>query len=843
MSAALTATEVPLGPPPASTSAVACAHCGLPVPAGQLRSAEPEQYCCAGCRSVRALICSAGLEQYYALSALDRAEPSDARFPAETTDASYAEFSTPQFLRQHVEALSPDSMRVELYLERVHCAACLWLVEKLPQLMSGVRSARLDLHRRVLELVWEPARVDLCAVARQLDRLGYPPRPYTDLRVRAARRGEQRRLLVRMGVAGAIAGNVMLIAFALYSGAFQGMASEFRRLFEVTSLVLSLPALTYCAAEFYRGAWASLKTRTPHMDLPVTIGILVGAGHGLVSVVRGQGEIYFDTVTALVFLLLVGRYLELVQQNRAREATERAQMLTPGRARRVSASGVIEEVFIEEVQVGDAVQVRIGDTVPVDGVVTLGESDVDNRLLTGESRPVTVFPETTVYAGATNLTAVLHVRSTCSGAQTRVARLMRDVERSRRRRAPVVRLADRVAGRFTLGVLVLAAVTLALWWPHDPGLAIEHVIALLIVACPCALGLATPLAVSAALGRAAEERLLIKSGDVLEVIRKPALIVFDKTGTLTTGHLRMCRWEGDRSLQPLVRALEMNSIHPVARAFCGALPAEPTLPVEHLAEEPGGGIRGRLGRFTLQVGAPSWVERSGVAIPRWAEAAIHEEARAGHSPVAIARAGKLAALAFFEDPLTSGAAHSLSELKALGYRLALLSGDYPGVTQRVARALAEASGEERLFDEVIGGATPEAKLEYVRSHKRGEAVIVVGDGVNDAAALAEATVGVAVKGGAEASLLAADAYLGEGGVRQLVRLIHGARRTFRAIQRSMMLSSTYNLVGIGLAMAGWVSPLLAAVLMPLSSLTVVTNAYRSRSFGRQLEREQSGRER
>lgn len=820
------ALEAPREPERPASVPVACAHCGLPVPPGLVRARDVEQFCCAGCESVRALICSAGLEQYYALR-----ETSDTARPVETTDTSYAEFSTPQFLRQYCETLGAEAMRVDLYLERVHCAACLWLVEKLPRLLPGVRSARLDLERHVLDVVWEPAQVDLCSIARQLDRLGYPPRPYTDLKVRAARRDEQRRLLVRVGVAGAVSGNVMLIAFALYSGAFQGMAPEFRRLFEVASLLLSLPALSYCAAEFYRGALASIKARTAHMDLPVSLGILVGALYGLASVVRGSGEIYFDTVTMLVFLLLVGRYLELVQQNRAREATERAQLLTPGRARRVNASGSVEEVFIEDVQAGDTVQVRIGDTLPVDGVVTLGESDVDNRLLTGESRAVTVSVGTTVYAGATNLTAVLHVESTCSGVQTRVARLLRDVERSRRRRAPVLRLADRVAGRFTVFVLVLAVVTFALWWPHDPGRAVEHVIALLIVACPCALGLATPLAVSAALARAAEQRLLIKGGDVLEVVRQPALIVFDKTGTLTTGSLRMCRWEGDASLQPLVRAIEAHSIHPVARAFCGVLPEASTAPVMQLVEEPGGGIRGQIGGRALQIGAPSWLLRSGVVLPRWAETAIVEEARSGHSPVAIAVNDRLEALAFFEDPLSEGAEQSLSELLELGYRLALLSGDDRAVTERVARALSKLSGKQ-LFDDVIGGATPEAKLAYVRARKQEGQVIVVGDGVNDAAALAEANVGVAVKGGAEASLLAADAYLGEAGVRQVVLLIQGARRTFRTIQRSMALSSLYNLVGIGLAMAGLVSPLLAAVLMPLSSLTVVTNAYRSRGFGR-----------
>jgi P-type Cu2+ transporter len=638
--------------------------------------------------------------------------------------------------------------------------------------------------------------------------------------------------LVRLGVAGAIAGNVMLLSFALYSGAFQGMAPEFRRLFEVASMIISVPSLSYCAMEFYRGALSSIRTRTPHMDLPVSLGILAGALWGGASVIRGQGEVWFDTVTALVFLLLVGRFVELRQQNRARQAVERAQMLTPARAHVIDEEGNVRDVLVEEVQPGDKVLVKSGETIPVDGVVAMGRSELDNRVLTGESRPVAVSPGVDVFAGATNLTGVLRVQSTSRGTETRVARLMREVERARLRRPKVVRLADRVAGIFVVVVLLLALVTLALWWPYDSEAALQHTIALLVVACPCALGMATPLTVSAALARAAEQLVLVKGGDVLEVVRKPCLIVFDKTGTLTTGSLRLRSWKGERHVKALVRALEETSSHPIAQAFCRALPAPRGVTVDEVREEPGGGIQGRVTGRSIAVGAPAWLVRLGTMEPDWVRAEVRRQSELGYTPVAIAADGLVVAVACFDDPVTSDAAQSLSRLKRLGYQCAVLSGDHQAVTRSVAQALARAVGEPRLFSDVVGGATPEDKLAYVTARKVDGPVVVVGDGVNDAAALAAASVGVAAKGGAEASLLAADVYLGKAGLAQLVLLIEGARCTFATVQRGIAMSLGYNVVMVGLAMAGWVGPLLAAILMPLSSLSVVTNAYRSKTFER-----------
>lgn len=505
-------------------------------------------------------------------------------------------------------------------------------------------------------------------------------------------------------------------------------------------------------------------------------------------------------------------------------------MLVPTRARVLTPAGEQKEVFVEEITVGELVVVRSGETMPVDGVVVSGTSELDNQVLSGESRPVTVRTGDQVFAGATNLTGALRVQSTNAGAETRVARLLREVERARRRRAPVVRLADRVAGQFIIAVLVLAFITLMLWWSSGADIAVEHTMALLIVACPCALALATPLAVSAALARAAEQRILVKGGDVLESVLRPCLIVFDKTGTLTTGRLGLYAWEGECAVQGTVRALEANSSHPVARAFCQALPATSTEPIEALREEPGGGLEAKVGGTAVAVGAPSWLKRLKLTFPPWVEASLQRHTAQGRTPVAIAVGSEVVALAIFEDAVRNDTASSLKGLKRLGYRLAVLSGDDSRVTQAVAQRLADAARTQELFDEIIGGASPEAKLRYVESRRRAGSVVVVGDGVNDAAALAAASVGVAVKGGAEASMLAADVFLADAGVRPLLTLIDGARRTLRTVHRGIAVSLVYNVAGVALAMSGMIGPLVAAILMPLSSLTVVANAYRSRSF-------------
>ncbi|MEZ4375128.1 MAG: heavy metal translocating P-type ATPase [Polyangiaceae bacterium] len=823
------------------TEAVLCAHCGLVVPAGLIESEQEHQFCCHGCRTVYHVLHQNGLTAYYDYRRADGTSVG----PALASGRSYAHFDEAKFHELYVRHEPDGTLNVRFLLEGVHCAACVWLVEKLPRLVPGVLESRLDLGKNLVALRWDPEQVALSAIAEAIDRLGYPPHPpQADQRAELDKK-EDRKLLIRIAVAGACAGNVMLMAAALYGGLFQGMAAEYEALFRWGSFLLTLPAVLWAAALFYKGAFYALRARAPHMDLPITIGILTGFGWGAYNTLRGTGEIYFDSVTALIFLLLVGRWVQRRHQRRASRAAELLYAMAPASARLIEgatsedgsllAFGAasqhyrVREVPLEALELGALVEVRAGDRVPVDGLVVDGASEVDRAWLTGESRPELVEAGAVVHAGTVNVSSRLIVRAERTGHATRMGQLMERVEEAQSRRAPIVLLADRWSGFFVIAVLVLASLTLLSWWSHGPTQAIEHAVALLIVTCPCALGMATPLAVGAALGRAAQSGLLIKGGDVLERLQKPGRVVFDKTGTLTLGKLVLEDVRGDERYLPWVLAMERQSAHVIARALVSGL--EERLSPEQLAEAKrldgvrarerlGAGLFAEIDGHDVRIGNVQGAR----CLAEWASQGAEELARHGRTPVLVTVDGEVELLLGLGDPLRPDARETLQRLTDLGYDLAVLSGDHPATVE----ALVRQTGAPFVL--ALGGVTPEQKLEYVEQWVKERPVVMVGDGVNDAAALSAASVGVAVHGGAEASLQAADVFATRPGLTPVWRLIDGSRKSLGVVRRNLVFSLVYNLVGATLALAGVLNPLIAALLMPLSSLTVVTSSFRSRSF-------------
>lgn len=798
--------------PPATR--VDCDHCGLAVPVG-LRSAGAEpQFCCRGCETVYHALRDAGLERYYELR-----EDGDRLRPAGAGVRRYTEMDDPAFHRVHVETSRDGLSHVDLYLENVHCAACVWLVERLPQVVDGVVESRLDVRNGVASIAFDPTGAPLSEIARTLDTLGYPSRPFRGLPMQEHRRREDRRHLTAIGVSGACAGNAMVVAFALWGDAMTGGHTLMLR---SIGLLFTLVALAWPGRTFYRGALSSLRTRTMHMDVPVALALTIGALDGAWNTWRGTGDVYFESITAVVFLLLVGRFVLHRQQRRAHDSVELLAAVTPATARLVRDDGE-HEVPVEALGRGDVVVVLAGDRVPADGSVVDGASRFDVSLLTGESRPVAYGVGESIPAGAVNLSSAVRVAVESTGADTRIGRVMELVERSARTRPPLVRLADRLAHGFVITVLALALVTLVVWLRIDPSRAVEHTIALLIVTCPCALGLATPLAIAAAVGQAARAGILVKGGEVLERLARPGVVLLDKTGTLTRGAVRLVHFDGDAALLAAVAAIEAEGTHAIARAFVAAVDDADRLPaatdVEHVL---GHGALGVVAGRRILVGAGPYVRARAASRPD-VDAAEAMMIRRGLSPVLVAVDGVVAAVAGFGDPLREDAPDAVAALRALGYEIDILSGDHPEVVRDVADRLGITRAE--------GSASPERKVVAVGDARARGPVVMVGDGVNDAAAFSAADVGVAVHGSAEASLAAADVYLSREGLRPLIHLIRGARRTMTVLRRNLAVSILYNLVAGGMAIGGAIDPLVAAVLMPLSSLTVVTLSYRSRTFG------------
>ena len=807
-----------------SNAAVACAHCGLPAVLHKLElvPSDGPLFCCSACATAYTMINSHGLGAYH-------------RFPERRGRAvrpsgrAFSDFDHVAFTDRYVQVDADGMAHAELALEGVHCASCVWLIERVPLLATGVARAELDVRQSRASITWDPAAIALSDIARTLDALGYTPHPWRGGERAALRRLDDRAMLVRIGVAGAIATNAMLLALAIYTGEFNTMDRGSLQLFRWLSLMLTIPTLLWPGRIFFTSAVAALRARSVHMDVPIAFALSAATARGTINTISGSGPIYFDGVCVLVFLLLVGRFLQARGQRAATDATEQLFALTPATARLVADDGSMQDVPADAVTIGSLIAVRAGETIPVDGEVIAGASRLNRAILTGESADVDVDVGDTVYAGTLNRSSELRIGVRAAGDDSRLARILAQVDESARRRAPVVLLADRLASRLVLVVLALAAVTFVVWLQKgNSSAAWDNTIALLIATCPCALALATPLAMSAAVGRAARTGIFVKGGDTLESLSRPGWMVLDKTGTLTVGETSLISWRGDDAVWPWILALESTSTHPIAAGFRRAWPAIAPSSGGHAQSTHtiGGGIVGEIDGHHIAIGSPRFIatQHHNAYWPAWT-------ATDGNTPVIIAVDGRIVARAGFGDAIRPDALDALTTLRARGWRTMLLTGDEAAISYRVGAALGFAR------DEIVAEASPEEKarrvqklVESVGGGKTPPCVVMVGDGVNDAAAIAAATVGVGVHGGAEASLATADIAMTRDGLAALVALDAGARRTMRVIRRNIGYAFAYNTVGVLLAMTGHITPLVAAVMMPVSSLTVVLCSWFSTTF-------------
>jgi Cu2+-exporting ATPase len=603
------------------------------------------------------------------------------------------------------------------------------------------------------------------------------------------------------------------------------MTPDFERLMRWASLVLTVPVVLWSAGPFFAGAWRGLRARRPGMDVPVALGIAIAFAASLWATLAGTGEVYYDSIGMFVFLLLGGRYLELEARYRAGGALTHLARLAPAFAERLSGfpgSLATDRVAAATLRPGDLLLVRPGEAIAADGTVVRGEGPVAEAILTGESAPRAKAPGSPVIGGSVNLAGPLVVRVERVGGDTVLAGIVRLVERAMAERQPLVELADRYAHWFVVAVLVAAAATALAWLHLDASRALWVTVSLLVVTCPCALSLATPVALTVATGELARCGLVVTRGHAIETLACATDVVLDKTGTLTHGDLRVLSASalGSLPLEPclaLARALEQASEHPVGRAIArhAAGRGGPQPAAASVSNHPGAGIEGVVEGRRYRIGTPAFCSVLAGASP-----AGVPDAGTG-SAVMLACEGEW--LAHFElgDTLKPDAAALVQALAALGKRVHLLSGDAPGSVARVATALGIA--------DACGGAGPDAKLEYVRRLKSaGALVAMVGDGVNDAPVLAQADVAVAMGQGADLAQAKADAVLVAGELGALAEAFRLSARTTRIVRENLGWAIAYNLVAIPAAAAGLVTPWLAGLGMAASSLAVVLNALRLR---------------
>jgi Cu2+-exporting ATPase len=785
-------------------------------------------FCCHGCLQAHNILHSWGLSGYYTLRDVQGGQG----VPARVSGRQFLEMDDPALAGNEVTTSPRGTCRASLYLEGVHCAACVWLIETMPRAVPGLLSVRVNIASGVAEAEWDPGRVALSTIAKTFDRVGYPPHLARTETLVNARRMEERSLLVKTGVAAACAMNVMFIHLALYAGEGSDISADFERFFRVVSLLVTLPVMFYSARPFLVSAWAGVRQRVPRIDIPLSLALIIAFSASAFAVVVGHGPVYFDSLSGLVALLLGARYLQFRAQRLALERTVVMRNAAFAEyARRMDQSGCSVEVAVTTLRPGDHVEVLSGELVPVDGVVTVGRSSVDLSMLTGETDAVGVGPGDRVLAGSSNVGARLVVAVEAAGLDTRVGSLLRLVDDAMGKRSALVDRTDRLSRAFVTVVLA-GALTLAvgtLLATGDMARAITQMVALLVVTCPCGLALAAPVTLTSALSRAANLGIFIKNPDVFELCQGVDTLLLDKTGTLTEGTTRVLTREGEPSALALAAALEAESVHPAAVAIRRSVApvVRAVHAVEAVQEVPGKGISGSVDGHSVVVGNEAMLAECGVCVPGPWQGKAAALLTLGQSPVFASVDGSVDGIFGLTDPVRPEARTLLNLLKKRGVRPHVVSGDHPEIVLRVADELGI------LRSDAHGGMSPEDKRDMVAgltARPGGRRVMMVGDGVNDAAALALADIGVVMHGGSGASVVAADVVLTRPGLQPVVDLWTGSHRVLGVLRRNMGLSLAYNAVAAGLTVAGLVGPLLAAVLMPASSVTVILSSLLGRTF-------------
>jgi Cu2+-exporting ATPase len=806
---------------PAADHDAGCFHCGLPLDSAVFPvTVEGVEHgtCCRGCQAVAQTIADNGLGAYYRNRT---AAPPSAR-GADLVPAELAVYDLPEVQRGFVsgDAADDDLREAALLIDGVTCAACVWLIEQRLSRLPGVNNALLNYASRRARVSWDARKTSLSKILGAVAALGYEAHPYDRRRAEERMHRERSVLLWRLFIAGFGMMQVMMYAFPVYV-AEGAMTADIEQLMRIASLVLTLPVALWSAVPFYAGAWRDLRSGRAGMDVPVSLGIVIAFAASLWATWTATGEVYFDSVSMFVFLLLGARFLETEARARAMQTQEQLARMTPATAERLTgeASGATERVAAVSLRAGDLLRVRPGDAIPADGVVTEGYSAADEALLTGESRPVTKRPGDTLTGGAVNLEGVLTMRVTRAGEDTVLAGIVRLMDRAQAEKPPIAQVADRVAQWFVAGLLALTVAAFAVWWQIDSSRALWIAVAMLVVTCPCALSLATPAALTAATGAAYRAGVLITRGSALETLAQATHFVFDKTGTLTTGRMSLTGvtlLSTDTREQCLghAAALESWSEHPAGRALAAAVHG--VHPVATAVRTyAGDGVEGSVNGRLLRIGRPQFVAAlHGQPLPREIDYAPDAV-----SVVALGDSRGWLALFMLDDIVRHDAPALIRALKDAGAQVALLSGDRP---QRAAHTAAELG-----ITQCRGGATPADKLAYVRElQSRGAIVAMVGDGVNDAPVLAQAQVSIAPGGGTPLAQINADIILMGDRLEALSSTVHASRQALRVIRQNLAWAVAYNAIALPLAIAGLVTPLIAAIGMSTSSLVVVVNALR-----------------
>ncbi|MBP9674650.1 MAG: heavy metal translocating P-type ATPase metal-binding domain-containing protein [Bacteriovoracaceae bacterium] len=785
---------------------IGCVHCYAPCYSVILNS-ENLAFCCGGCLAVYSFLRKSGLKNYYEIKAQSKLKAEEFFTPNSVGNKNYSYLDQNDFQKDFSRQKNNDQKEMSFYIEGMSCLACVWVLEKIPQFVPHTQNIHVDLSKSCVKVIID-SEGKFSAVAKMINQMGYVPHPLGEEEdTQVWQDTEDKKDLIRIGVAAASAGNCMLFSVALYAGALQ----EFGTFFSWMAFISSLPSIIYGGYPFYKKAWQSLKHREMSIDVPLALSLVLGSVVGFFQLLRGSYDFYFDGLATLIFFILSARYFLKRSSKKGLSASRIARFFESGVVQRQNSQTLqFEEVYKKYIKADDILRVDVGQMIPVDGEIIKGETFLNTSLLTGEMHLTSASVGEKVFSGTLNMGSMFLMQVNSIGINTRLGKILKKVEENWGKRAPVVDIADRMAKYFLTAMILLAFAVVIVWiLKGQAGVGIHRALSLIIITCPCALGLATPLALARTMGIASQKGIIVKDEAVIEKVAKTQNVFFDKTGTLTTGSFKVASSQNiatpvvSLSSEEIIYLLEKESSHPIAICLTGYILQNTFVDkmreilLEEKKEKVGVGVEGRIqGVIYLLSAMESYDHKTTLALYEGVER-------------------KIIHIITLQDEIRPEAKEIIQKLKKLKIDSYLLSGDNPSVVALVAQELSIAK------DKAWGHISPEQKYEKVLKTPH---ALVVGDGANDALALSSSHVGIAVKGSMELAMRAADVYMTSHHLNKIYQFIILSRETLKVVKRNLWFSLFYNGLGVALALMGWIGPLGAAILMPVSSFTVLLSS-------------------
>lgn len=772
-----------------------CFHCGLDIVPKEEIIFDEKSFCCSGCKTVYEIFNANGLTDYYNFEVAPGATPQDIK-------GKYDFLENEDIIAKLLDFNEVDTQIITLYIPHIHCSSCIWILENLNKLHSGVSSSQVNFPQKKVRIVFNPEKVTLKNLVHILSSIGYEP--YISLENYEERKKSiNRALTYKLGVAFFCFGNVMLLSFPEYFDVDEFWLDEYKGFFRWLIFALSLPSFFYAASGYYTSAWKSIRSGTLNIDVPIALGLVVMFIRSTVDIVFDLGSGFFDSLTGLVFFTLLGRFFQQKTYNFL--SFERDfKSYFPIAITKITKDRKEESVPVYDIEVGDRLLIRNNELTPVDGILMSDKTDIDYSFVTGEAIPVNKKSGDKIYAGGRQASGVIEMEVVNTVSQSYLTQLWSNDIFTKKDEQTYKNLTDNISRYFTPVLLVVAFVTLIYWLFINVNTAFNVFTAVLIVACPCALALSAPFTLGNVLRIMGKKKLYLKDANVIEKMAKVDTLVFDKTGTITSNKKSTIKYQGialTEIEEQLIRNVLHGSNHPLSRRLYEYLPFSGNLELKNFIEVTGKGVEGTVEGSTIKVGSAIFV---GQPKDESLKTNVH-----------IAINGEYKGKYVFDNQYREGLTELFKELSER-YELKILSGDNEGEREALQELLPENT-------ELVFNQKPEEKLQFIEKlQKQGKNVMMIGDGLNDAGALAQSNVGISISENVNVFSPACDGILDAGEFKSISYFLNFSKNAVKTIKMSFGLSLLYNIVGLTFAIAGSLSPLTAAIIMPLSTITIVS---------------------